>query len=125
MPDGNYRQTTITRQELENSGMGAPRRNMVVGRPPGLDAIVQRHNRQQISENLERGNIENSENDRNSQNDENSRPESGDSNYEQNREFRAFSQQRYNPDDYQAPPRRENVADRSERPNIVSLRKNP
>ena len=115
MPDGNYRQSVITRQELDNAEMGNPRRAMVVGRPPGLDALVQRHNRQNVAntensehvenrENIENrgnieniGNIQNRENIRNHQSSqENLRPTTANSTNSENTEmeqFRQFSQQ--------------------------------
>merc|ERR1712071_548943 len=156
MPEGNYRQSVIPRQELENAEIQSPRRAMV-GRPPGLDAMVQRHNRQSLAG----GNLENRENIENLENTQNLeiinrrnrdsyeqiqnrnsnreiseiRPEtanSTNSNTETD-QFRAFSQQSYNPDEYVAPQRRGNVAERpnTERPNLTRpvlpsfQRKNP
>lgn len=163
MPEGNYRQSVIPRQDIENAGIQSPRRAML-GRPPGLDAMVQRHNRQSLAENLgnrenmDINNVENEENEENTENGENINRGNRDSNnqiqlQDSNREiseirpetanstnsntetdqFRAFSQQSYNPDEYVVPQRRGNVAERPnpERPNLIRpvlpsfQRKNP
>merc|ERR1712179_706238 len=101
------------RENIENRGNMENRRN--IENRGNIENRRSMENRGNIYFSIENQDSREILQNRSSMNQQNFRPETAGSINSENNEiqqFRAFSQQRYNPEDYQAPARRENVVER-------------